>query len=63
MLLKKQISDSLNRCKSYRKRILEISQQVFALHLGGSYSCLEILDYIYEFHIPLRKKIKMIIFL
>lgn len=58
MLLKKQISDSLNRCKSYRKRILEISQQVFALHLGGSYSCLEILDYIYEFHIPLRKKNK-----
>ena len=39
--------DSQTRCLSYRKRILEISQKVSALHLGGAFSCLEIVDCIY----------------
>ena len=37
-----------NRCKKYRKRILEISQFVSALHIGGSFSCVEIVDCIYN---------------
>jgi len=37
-----------NRCKKYRKRILEISQQVQALHIGSAYSCTEIVDCIYN---------------
>jgi len=36
-----------NRCKRFRKRILEISQQVQALHIGSAYSCTEIVDAIY----------------
>lgn len=32
------------RCSSHRKRILEISQKVKALHIGGSFSSVEILD-------------------
>lgn len=56
MLNKKEIINSKKRCKIYRGKILDVSQQVFALHLGGSFSCLEMLDYIYNFHIPNRKK-------
>lgn len=36
------------RCKKYRRRILEISQQVQALHIGGAFSCIEIVDTIYN---------------
>jgi len=36
-----------DRCKRFRKRILEISQQVQALHIGSAYSCTEIVDAIY----------------
>lgn len=35
------------RCRNFRKRILEISQQVQALHIGSAYSCTEIVDSIY----------------
>lgn len=35
------------RCLAFRKRILEISQQVSALHIGSAYSCTEIVDAIY----------------
>ena len=35
------------RCARFRRRILEMSQQVTALHVGGAFSCLEILDAIY----------------
>ena len=42
-----------NRCKKYRKKILEISQLVSALHIGGSFSCVEIVDCIYNM---LKKK-------
>lgn len=32
------------RCRAYRRRILEISQQVPALHIASAYSCTEIVD-------------------
>jgi transketolase len=35
------------RCLRFRKRILQISQQVQALHIGSAYSCTEIVDCIY----------------
>ena len=38
---------SKKRCNLYRKRILDISQKVSALHAGGAFSCAEILDTIY----------------
>lgn len=36
------------RCTRYRRRILEVSQQVMALHIGSAYSCTEIVDGIYN---------------
>jgi transketolase len=36
------------RCRHYRRRILDISQQVSALHIGSAYSCTEIVDAIYN---------------
>jgi transketolase len=36
------------RCLRYRRRILDISQQVAALHIGSSYSCTEIADCFYN---------------
>jgi transketolase len=36
------------RCRRYRRRILDISQQVSALHIGSAYSCTEIVDTIYH---------------
>lgn len=38
---------SMQRCLQYRKRILQISQEVSALHVAGCFSCLEIVDTIY----------------
>jgi len=35
------------RCLRFRRRILDISQQVSALHIGSAYSCTEIVDCIY----------------
>jgi transketolase len=35
------------RCLRFRRRILDISQQVTALHIGSAYSCTEIVDTIY----------------
>jgi transketolase len=35
------------RCKKYRRRILDMSQNVSALHIGGAFSCTEIVDCIY----------------
>lgn len=39
---------SRNRCARYRRRILEISQQVVALHVAPAFSCTEIVDLIYN---------------
>ena len=36
------------RCKAYRRRILDISQHVTALHAAGAFSCLEIVDAVYN---------------
>jgi len=36
------------RCLKFRRRILDVSQQVTALHIGGAFSCLEIVDVIYN---------------
>jgi transketolase len=36
------------RCNNYRRRILDVSQQVMALHIGSAYSCTEIVDCIYN---------------
>lgn len=35
------------RCRRFRRRILDISQQVGALHIGSAYSCTEVVDCIY----------------
>lgn len=35
------------RCLRFRKRILDVSQQVQALHIGSAYSCTEIVDCVY----------------
>jgi transketolase len=37
-----------HRCRHYRRRILEISQQVTALHVAPAFSCVEITDAIYH---------------
>lgn len=36
------------RCLKFRRRMLDISQKVTALHLAGAFSCLEIVDCIYH---------------
>lgn len=36
------------RCLAYRRRILDISQQVTALHVAPAFSCLEMVDLIYH---------------
>lgn len=36
------------RCLGYRRRILDISQQVTALHVAPAFSCLEMVDLIYH---------------
>ena len=41
------------RCLAYRRRILDISQTVQALHIGSAYSCTEITDAVY--HVLMRR--------
>jgi transketolase len=41
------MSTSSERCRAYRRRILEISQKVTA-HVAPAFSCLEIVDVIYK---------------
>lgn len=36
------------RCRGYRRRILDISQRVTALHVAPSFSCIEIVDAVYN---------------
>jgi transketolase len=36
------------RCKRYRRRILDLSQNVSALHIGGAFSCTELVDAVYN---------------
>ncbi len=42
------LAQARERCRRYRRRILDISQQVSALHIGSAYSCTEIVDCIYS---------------
>lgn len=57
MIINKKLSQ--DRCFKYRKKILDISQKTTSIHLGGSFSCIEILDYVYN----LKKKKKDIFIL
>ncbi len=43
----KKKNSSKFRCYNHRKRILEVSQNVKALHIGGSFSSVEILDTVF----------------
>lgn len=43
-----EINQSKYRCNKYRNQILDISQQVGALHIAPAFSCLEITDVIYH---------------
>ena len=42
------VASARRRCLAYRRRILEISQQVAALHVAPAFSCLEMVDVIYH---------------
>jgi transketolase len=46
--MKNIIGKSKIRCLNYRKELLEMSQKVSAIHLGGTFSSIEILDVIYN---------------
>ena len=41
-------SAARKRCLKYRKRILDVSQRVGALHIAPAFSCLEMTDTIYQ---------------
>ena len=45
--MKFDVEASRRRCLSHRRRILDISQQVTALHAAPAFSCLEMVDTIY----------------
>ena len=42
------IAVARQRCLKYRRRILDISQQVSALHGAGAFSAIEMVDCIYH---------------
>ena len=46
-MLKTEIKKSKERCYSYRKKLLDISQKVISVHIGGSFSSFEIMDFIF----------------
>src|SRR5437667_11514979 len=41
------IAQAQARCRKFRKRILDISQTVGALHIAPAFSCLELVDTAY----------------
>ena len=45
------VAAARTRCLRYRRRILDISQQVGALHIAPAFSCLETVDTIYHEHL------------
>jgi transketolase len=49
------VSAAKQRCQRYRLEIMDISQQVGALHIAPAFSCIEIVDVIY--HHLIRKNI------
>ena len=46
--MKKIILAARSRCLKYRIKLLEMSQRVSAIHLGGTFSSTEILDAIFN---------------
>lgn len=42
------VAAARQRCLQYRRRILDISQQVTALHVAPAFSCLEMVDAVYH---------------
>ena len=46
--MKNKINNSKNRCTYFRRKIIDISQKVPALHIGGAFSSTEIVDLIYN---------------
>jgi transketolase len=42
------MTEAAERCRRYRRRILEISQQAQALHIGSAFSAMEIVDVCYN---------------
>jgi len=42
------VASARARCLAYRRRILDISQQVTALHVAPAFSCIEMVDVIYH---------------
>ena len=42
------VEAAAGRCRAYRRRIMEVSQQVSALHVAPAFSCTEITDVIYN---------------
>ena len=54
-------TETKNRCKKHRIKILEISQKVKALHIAGAFSSIEIIDYIYYQLIKNQKDVKFIL--
>ena len=47
----KKFFDAKLRCKIHRREILNLSQKVQALHIGGSFSSVEIVACIYNIYI------------
>ena len=50
------LKNAQKRCAKYRKRILELSQKVSALHIGGSFSCMEVMDVIFNSMMTKKEK-------
>lgn len=42
------VETSIERCRRYRRRILEVSRQVEAAHVAPAFSCMEIVDCLYH---------------
>jgi transketolase len=42
------MESSEERCRRYRRRILDLSQKVTAMHVAPAFSCMEIVDLIYN---------------
>ena len=57
----KKIFDAKLRCKIHRTEILNLSQKVQALHIGGSFSSVEIVDCIYNICLKKKDKFNLIV--
>ena len=53
-MIKSEIKKSKERCYDYRKKLLDISQKVISVHIGGAFSSFEIMDFIF-FKIKTKK--------